>query len=97
MIPKCFQRNEIHHSSSPVTPISVEQIKQEQARMLTRDTDWNLYDYGNVYQNKYSIFFSNYSFSLYFYSYQLGDLSNDLVGVDNMDREETKPDFGHLL
>ena len=32
-----------------------------------------------------------------FYSNQLGDLSNVLVGVDNMDRELTKPDSGHLL
>ena len=67
MIPKFFLRKEIHHSSSPVTPISLEQIKQEQARMITRDTDWNLFDYGNVHQNKYSTtFFLNNSQSLHF-------------------------------
>ena len=31
----------------------MEQIKQEQARMAVRDTDWDTYDYTNVYQNKY--------------------------------------------
>ena len=35
-----------------MTPISLEQIKQEQSRMVALDTDWNVYDYGNVYQNK---------------------------------------------
>ena len=48
----CLCRNEIHRSSSPVTPISLEQIKQEQSRLVALDTDWNIYDYGNVYQNK---------------------------------------------
>ena len=48
-----FCRKEIHQSSSPVTPVSLEQVKQEQDRMVVRDTDWNTYDYTNVYQNKY--------------------------------------------
>ena len=35
-----------------MTPISVEQIKQEQRRMVNRETDWDLYDYEQVFQNK---------------------------------------------
>ena len=40
-----------------MTPVSLEQVKQEQDRMVVRDTDWNTYDYTNVYQNKYGIIF----------------------------------------
>ena len=83
-----------------MTPVSLEQVKQEQDRMVVRDTDWNTYDYTNVYQNKYVTYSSFKYLEIYiglFYSYKFGELSYVSFGLDNMDREDTKPDLGHLL
>jgi len=79
---KDWFRKELHHMD-PVSPISLEMVKNEQSKMSRKVTNWESYDYSSI-KNR-------------FHSYADGLDSKELVmGTDHMNEEGFNKPFKHL-